>query len=102
MVKSELINTLAKQFPNLSYSVVETAVKVIIESMINELSNGGQVEIRNFGRFSVRKRKATMGRNPRNGQSVLIKERHIVHFNTAKELKARVNKLSKEYSIKKV
>jgi integration host factor subunit beta len=100
MIKSELIHNISKQQLHLTYKDVESAVNIILKYMINELSKGGQVEIRNFGRFSVRK--AIIGRNPRNGQSVLIKERHVVHFNTAKELKVRVNELSKEYPIKKV
>ena len=102
MIKSELIHNISKQQLHLTYKDVESAVNIILKCMINELSKGGQVEIRNFGRFSVRKRKATMGRNPQNGQSVLIKERYVVHLSIGKELKARVNESSKEYPIKKV
>lgn len=102
MIKSELIYNIAKKQPYLTHKDVEAAVNIILDRMTDELSKGGQIEIRNFGRFSVRKRKATMGRNPQNGQSVLIKERYVVHLSIGKELKARVNESSKEYPIKKV
>ena len=101
MIKSELIHNIADQQPHLTIKDVEAAVNMILERMTEELSNNGLIHIRRFGSFSTRKRKAIMGRNPQNGQAVLIKERHIVHFKASSELKARVNESSKQYAIKK-
>ena len=101
MIKSELINKIAAQQPYLSRADVEASVNAIIELMIDELSKGGQIHIRRFASFSVRKRKAIMGRNPQNGQEVFIPARRIVHFKAATELKNRVNESSSQYTIRK-
>ena len=101
MIKSELIHNIARQQPHLTHKDVEAAVNIILERITDELSKGGQIYIRRFGSFSARKRKAIMGRNPQNGQPVLIKERLVVHFKASNELKARVNESSKQYAIKK-
>jgi integration host factor subunit beta len=102
MIKSELIDNIAKKYPFLSYSVVESAVNVILESMIGELGAGGQVHIRGFGNFFILKRKAIMGRNPKTGVALLIGARHVVSFRTGKELKKRVDEYSNQYPIKKL
>jgi len=99
MIKSELIDNIAKKYPFLSYSIVESAVNVILESMIRELETGGQVHISGFGKFSILKRKAIMGRNPKTGEEIFIKERHVVRFRTGKELKKRVDESSNHYPI---
>lgn len=99
MIKSELINKIAKQFPNLTHLRVEEAINAILENIINELANGGHVEIRHFGRLSARKRNAIIGRNPRNGEAVLIDARYVVRFKSAKELNTRVNESAGEYPI---
>ncbi len=101
MIKSTLIHNIAKKQPHLTQKDVEAAVNIILDKITDELSKGGQIYIRRFGSFSARKRKAIMGRNPQNGQAVLIKERYVVHFKTANELKLRINELSKQYPIKK-
>lgn len=101
MIKSTLIHNIVKKQPHLTQKDVEAAVNIILDKITDELSKGGQIYIRRFGSFSARKRKAIMGRNPQNGQAVLIKERYVVHFKTANELKLRINELSKQYPIKK-
>ena len=102
MIKSELINNIAKQFPNLTHLRVEEAINAIFENIINELANGGHVEIRGFGSFFVQNRRAIMGRNPKTGEALLIKARHVVRFRTGKELKKRVDDSSSQYPIKKL
>jgi integration host factor subunit beta len=55
------------------------------------LSRGDRVELRGFGAFSVKRRGARMGRNPRTGASVQVGEKHIPFFKTGKELRERLN-----------
>ena len=94
MNKSELIQNIAKNQLYLSKSDIEFAINGIVELMSRELENGGCIYVRGFGTFSVRKRKEMMGRNPRTGESLLLKARHVVNFKAGKELKERVDKLA--------
>ena len=55
------------------------------------MSRGDRVELRGFGAFSVKRRGARMGRNPRTGESVQVGEKHIPFFKTGKQLRERLN-----------
>ena len=92
MIKSELISALADKNTHLTQRDVERVVTVILEEMICALEGGGRVELRGFGAFSVRSRTARPGRNPRTGDSVSVKAKHVPFFKSGKELRARLNK----------
>ena len=92
MLRSELIDELHEVNPHLTRNDVERVVAVIFESVTQTLEQGARVELRGFGAFSVRHRKARVGRNPRSGGSVKVPEKHVPFFRTGKELKARLNK----------
>jgi integration host factor subunit beta len=91
MLKSEFIHALSVKQPHLTLSDVDQAVHCIIEKMITELANGGRVEIRGFGAFSLKYRKPKMGRNPRTGVAVSIPQKHSVYFKPGADLKKRVD-----------
>jgi integration host factor subunit beta len=91
MIKSELISALATENPNLTQKDVEQVVTVIIETVVGALEVGGRVELRGFGAFSVRTRPARSGRNPKTGQPVSVKAKHVPFFKSGKELRARLN-----------
>jgi len=91
MIKSELIAELAAENPHLTQRDVERVVAVILESMIHALESGGRVELRGFGAFSVRSRPARPGRNPRTGEAVQVKAKHVPFFKSGKELRTRLN-----------
>jgi len=91
MIKSELIAKLAAENPHLTQRDVERVVGVILERVINALENGGRVELRGFGAFSVRSRPARAGRNPRTGDPVDVRAKHVPFFKSGKELRARLN-----------
>ena len=55
------------------------------------LESGGRVELRGFGAFSVRSRPARSGRNPRTGETVSVKAKHVPFFKSGKELRERLN-----------
>jgi integration host factor subunit beta len=55
------------------------------------MASGNRVELRGFGAFSVKKREARMGRNPRTGESVSVDEKHVPFFKTGKRLRDRLN-----------
>ncbi len=91
MIKSELVESLAEKHQNLPQRDVERAVNTVLETVAKALEAGGRVELRGFGAFSVRHRPARVGRNPRTGESVPVKEKHVPFFKTGKELRERVD-----------
>ena len=91
MIKSELITALAEENPDLTQRDLERVVGVILERMIVSLEAGGRVELRGFGAFSIRSRPARPGRNPRTGETVQVRAKHVPFFKSGKELRARLN-----------
>lgn len=91
MIKSELIDRLAEANPHLYHRDVERVVNTILDGVTDALARGERVELRGFGAFSVRRRPARTGRNPRTGESVSVKEKHVPFFKTGKELRERVD-----------
>ena len=92
MTKSELVLKLSKQFPHLYQRDIEKLVNTVLGEISTALVDGGRVELRGFGAFSIRKREARVARNPKNGQKVSIGERFAIYFRTGKELRKRINK----------
>jgi integration host factor subunit beta len=91
MIKSELIDKLAEANPHLYHRDVERVVNTVLDGITDALADGDRVELRGFGAFSVRHRPARVGRNPRTGDSVAVKEKHVPFFKTGKELRERVD-----------
>ena len=92
MTKSELVLRLSKRYPHLYQRDIETLVNTVFDDIAGTLLDGGRVELRGFGAFSIRKREARKARNPKNGQEVYIGERYAIYFRTGKELRERINK----------
>ena len=91
MTKSELIQHIAELNPHLYHRDVERIVTTIFEEISGALSRGDRVELRGFGAFSVKRRDARVGRNPRTGDAVHVSEKHIPFFKTGKLLRERLN-----------
>ena len=70
MIRSELIQKIADENPHLVQRDVERIVSTVLDEIIEALARGDRVELRGFGAFSVKKRDARVGRNPRTGDSV--------------------------------
>jgi integration host factor subunit beta len=91
MTKSELILRLAERHPHLLQRDVERIVTTIFDEISAALARGERVELRGFGAFSVKRRDARVGRNPRTGASVQVDEKFIPFFKTGKLLRERLN-----------
>src|ERR1700757_1905327 len=91
MTKSELVQKLAEANPHLYQRDVEVIVTAIFDEIAAALAPGDRGEIRGVGAFSVKRRDARMGRNPRTGDSVRVAEKHIPFFKTGKQLRDRLN-----------
>lgn len=92
MIKSELIQKLADENPQLYAKDVERVVNTVFGEIANALCEGDRVELRGFGAFSVKHRTARVGRNPRTGESVQIEEKWTPFFKAGKEMRERLNR----------
>jgi integration host factor subunit beta len=91
MIRSELIQKIAEENPHLYQRDVERIVNTIFEEIVEAMARGDRVELRGFGAFSVKKRDARLGRNPRTGDAVDVEEKHVPFFKTGKLLRDRLN-----------
>jgi len=91
MIRSELIQKISEENPHLYQRDVERIVNTIFEEIIEAMARGDRVELRGFGAFSVKKRDARVGRNPRTGDAVEVEEKHVPFFKTGKLLRDRLN-----------
>ena len=91
MIRSELLQKLASDNPELRAQEVEQVVDIFFDEIAQRLAEGGRVELRGFGAFSTREREARTGRNPRTGESVDVDEKHVPFFKTGKLLRDRLN-----------
>ena len=89
--KSDLIERIALKNPHLAEPLVEEAVKIMIDQMIEALSSDNRIEIRGFGSFDLNHRPARVGRNPKTGEKVDVPEKYVPHFKPGKELRERVD-----------
>ena len=92
MTKSELIAELAAANPHLRGADVEVIVATIFDEITSALARGERVELRGFGAFTVKRRNARTGRNPRTGEAVPVNEKAVPFFKAGKELRQRVNR----------
>lgn len=91
MIRSELIQKISDDNPHLYQRDVERIVNTIFDEITDAMARGDRVELRGFGAFSVKKRDARVGRNPRTGESVNVEEKHVPFFKTGKLLRDRLN-----------
>ncbi len=91
MTRSELIEKIQKKFPNLTQKNVEKIITVIFNTISDALVSNKRVEFRGFGSFTVRKRDSRIGRNPRTGEQVDVKEKIVPFFKHSRGLKDKLN-----------
>jgi integration host factor subunit beta len=92
MTRSELIADLAVANPHLRSSDIDRIVGTIFNEIGGALARGARVELRGFGAFTVKRRDARTGRNPRTGEAVPVVEKAVPFFKAGKELRERVNR----------
>jgi integration host factor subunit beta len=65
-------------------------VNTFLDSIIESLKTGEGVELRGFGSFRLRDRRARQGRNPRSGESIQVPPKRVVYFKLGKELRSKL------------
>jgi integration host factor subunit beta len=91
VIRSELVQKLCEDHPDLTGREVERVVASFFDSIIDQLHQGGRVELRGFGAFSTRGRDARRGRNPRTGEAVDVDAKRVPYFKPGKEMRERLN-----------
>ncbi len=90
MTKADLIDEVSK-VTELSRKDSEVIVETLFDSIIKALKTGDKLEVRGFGSFRIRERKARQGRNPKTGEKVSVPEKKVPYFKPSKELKDLIN-----------
>ncbi|MEE1876476.1 integration host factor subunit beta [Altererythrobacter litoralis] len=91
MIRSELLQALHRDNPELRAEEVEQVVDIFFEEIAERLAEGGRVELRGFGAFSTRQRESRQGRNPRTGETVDVPSKRVPYFKPGKEMRKRIN-----------
>ncbi len=89
MTKADLIKGVANE-AKITNQQAGKAVSWFTGAIAKEMKKGGRVSLLGFGTFSISKRKARVGRNPRTGQKIKISASRIVRFKPGKALKELV------------
>ena len=92
VTKSDLIAELAASNPHLRQADVELIVEAVFGQITSALARGQRVELRGFGAFTVKQRKARTGRNPRTGEEVPVNEKTVPVFRAGNILRGRLNR----------
>ena len=92
ITKQSLIQEIAK-----STGFVRNDIKIVVEQFLDllgeKLIEGNTIEIRGFGTFACKPRKARPARNPRTGETGLINERLVPTFKFSNDIKDKINSL---------
>ncbi|OGR00238.1 MAG: integration host factor subunit beta [Deltaproteobacteria bacterium RIFOXYD12_FULL_50_9] len=90
MNKSELIEAVSQEI-NMPIREASTITNTILDSMIDALANGDNIEVRGFGSFMIKEYTSYQGRNPKTGMKIKVPPKKLPFFKVGKELKERVN-----------
>jgi nucleoid DNA-binding protein len=89
MTKKDIARKISEE-TGIKQQLAQQAVQLVFDGIIKTLATEGRVELRNFGVFEVKRRKARAGRNPRTGEKVSVPERLTVTFKAGREMGQQV------------
>ncbi|MGA1826341.1 MAG: HU family DNA-binding protein [bacterium] len=87
MTKKELLNLMTVTDSTLTLKTAESALNAFTETVNNAMARGEKVRLSGFGTFSVIRRKARTGRNPKTGDEIKIPVRHYARFKAGCDLR---------------
>ena len=91
IVKSKLLKQLSNNYPNFLKKDLEKFTNIILNEIKRSLKNGDSVELRGFGRFSVKTQKASIRRNPKTGEKVAVPEKKVISWKMSKDMFKKIN-----------
>ena len=92
VTKKEIVKQISDEL-ELTQLKVKDIVQKTFDSIVETLLREGRIELRNFGVFEVKRRKARKARNPRTGEPVEVEPKNVVTFKPGKEMEEKVRKL---------
>jgi len=91
IVKSKLLKQLSNNYPNFLKKDLDKSLNIFLNEIKHALYKGENVEIRDFGTWSVHLQKSRISRNPRTGEKVETPEKKKIHFKISKKLFKKIN-----------
>ena len=91
IVKSKLLKQLSNNYPNFLKKDLEKFTNIIFDEIKRALKRGDSVELRRFGRFSVKTQKSSIRRNPKTGEKVAVPEKKVISWKMSKEMFKKIN-----------
>lgn len=89
VTKNDMVIDIAQK-TGIEQQKVKQVVQLTLDSIIDILAGTGRIELRNFGVFEVRERKARKARNPRTGEEVMVASKKVVTFKAGKIMEERI------------
>lgn len=89
ITKKDLCEKVARKTDNKNVKVKED-IQTFLDEIVDELSQGNRIELRDFGVFEIRKRAARKARNPRTGEEAFVPSRNVVIFKVGKSMREKV------------
>jgi integration host factor subunit beta len=99
MVKSELLQKLCNMHPNVLRKDMEMIINITLKEMTSSLRLGKNIEIRGFGTYKIVRKRARIGRNPKNSKLIQIPEKNAIKWKISKDF---LNRLNKNFTEKKI
>ena len=93
MTKKEIVRQISERI-GLTQLKTKEIVQQTFDAIVDTLIQDGRIELRNFGVFEVKRRKARKARNPRTGDRVDVEPKNVVTFKPGKEMEERVSKMT--------
>lgn len=93
MTKKEIVKQISER-ANLTQLKTKEIVQWTFDAIVDTLIEEGRIELRNFGVFEVKRRKARKARNPRTGEKVDVEPKNVVTFQPGKEMEERVRRMN--------
>jgi len=93
VTKKEIVKQIADRIGETQLKtkdIVQRTFDAIVDTLIEQ----GRIELRNFGVFEVKQRKARKARNPRTGDKVDVPPKNVVTFKPGKEMEEKVRKMT--------
>ena len=92
MTKKEIVKQISDE-TGLTQLKTKEVVQKTFDAIVETLLEDGRIELRNFGVFEVKRRKARKARNPRTGEAVEVEPKNVVVFKAGKEMEDRVRRM---------
>ena len=91
IVKSKLLKQLSDNYPNFLKKDLEKSLNIVLNEIKLALNKGENVELRDFGTWSVQTQKAKLSRNPKTGEKLETTEKRKIRFKMSKKLFKKIN-----------